>query len=91
MHTTDKRIRGRRLQAIRTAHFAMHPLCVHCLAKGKVREAQHLDHIKALHNGGKDEPSNRQGLCIPCHDIKTKLDLGYRVREQIGPDGEPVG
>lgn len=88
--TTDKRIRGRRLQAIRKAHFAQHPLCVACEAKGKTSLAVELDHIVALTNGGKDEPSNRQGLCIPCHDAKTLRDLNLQPKTAFGPDGEPI-
>lgn len=89
-HSTDKRIRGRKLQAIRANHFASNPLCVHCEAKGRIRLATELDHTVALANGGKDEPGNRQGLCAECHEAKTRLDLGYRIREAIGPDGEPI-
>ena len=33
-----------------------------------------LDHIKALHLGGDESPSNCQMLCIPCHAAKTKRE-----------------
>jgi len=91
MHTTDKRIRGRRLQTIRAEHFRLLPLCVMCQAEGRVRLAQVIDHRIALANGGKDEPDNRQGLCAECHEVKTAIDLGYRQRVPIGADGYPVG
>lgn len=84
------RIRGRRLQLIRKAHFLRHPLCVHCMAKGIVRAATQLDHKVALVNGGEDVEENRQGLCDACHDLKTKVDMGYRQRAAIGLDGWPV-
>lgn len=71
----DYRIRGRRLQAIREAHFRQHPLCVHCLAQGRVSAATDLDHVVALINGGGDTEANRQGLCHACHETKTIEDL----------------
>ncbi|MCR4297566.1 MAG: HNH endonuclease [Gallionella sp.] len=72
------RIRGRALQQIRAEHFRAHPLCVMCLEQGKVSIATDLDHIQALTNGGKDVEYNRQGLCHPCHEIKTLADLGIK-------------
>ena len=88
-----ERIRGRQLQAIREEHFRMRPLCVRCRAQGHVALATQLDHIVALVNGGVDsfDPfENRQGLCDPCHLIKTAEDLGHAQRPTIGADGYPV-
>jgi len=89
-----ERIRGRKLQRIREQHFRLHPLCVKCQEKGRVRAATQLDHKVALVNGGKDfdedEGRNRQGLCDDCHDEKTRQDLGHRARVTIGADGWPV-
>jgi 5-methylcytosine-specific restriction protein A len=76
--TDAKRIRGRKLQDIRQRHFQEHPLCVQCQKNGEARLATQLDHIVALTNGGEDIPSNRQGLCEPCHAAKTALDLGRK-------------
>lgn len=71
---TPGRTRGRKLQAIRKAHFAAHPLCVICQAEGRIVAATELDHITALANGGKDD-GPRQGLCRQCHATKTRRDL----------------
>jgi 5-methylcytosine-specific restriction endonuclease McrA len=60
------------------------------MAQGKVTLATELDHIQALENGGKDEPSNRQGLCAECHKVKTAQDMGYVPRIEVGPDGYPL-
>ena len=68
------RIRGSRLQARRRKWFAEHPLCVECKRNGRVAAATRLDHIVPLECGGKDEPSNWQGLCEPCHDEKTRRE-----------------
>ena len=84
------RIRGRKLQRIRAEHFARHPLCVHCERKGITRPAEQLDHIVSLYCGGKDVPENRQGLCRPCHDKKTLLDLGLHKRTCFDKAGRVV-
>ncbi len=86
----DKRIRGRKLQAIRKAHFSRWPLCVHCLKQGRTRLATELDHILALVNGGTDTADNRQGLCDECHDIKSAADLGHKLRQAFDAQGEPI-
>lgn len=89
-----KRIAGTHLQRIKREHLRLYPLCVACEAKGKVALATQLDHIVSLARGGTDFDvdggTNRQGLCVPCHEDKTAKDLGYRVRPRIGPDGFPV-
>lgn len=92
--TNDKRIRGTTLQNIRKAHFAVHPLCVLCLAKNPpvTRVAVELDHILALHLGGKDVAENRQSICSECHIEKSKLERGhaYKPKRTIGADGYPT-
>lgn len=91
---SDKRIRGRKLQAIRKRHFEQHPLCVECLKHGRITLATELDHIIALHNGGKDfdcdNGENRQGLCDDCHAKKTAKDLGHRETVAIDINGWPI-
>lgn len=84
------RIRGRKLQSIRSAHFRDNPLCVHCETRGIVRIATELDHIEAIINGGHDVPSNRQGLCRDCHEAKTAIDLGHKPKRKVGVDGYPA-
>jgi 5-methylcytosine-specific restriction protein A len=84
------RIRGRRLQKIRADHFRLYPLCVMCKAKGRISLATQLDHIVALVNGGTDTSDNRQGLCTPCHEAKTRRDLGYKERTQFDASGRVV-
>jgi 5-methylcytosine-specific restriction endonuclease McrA len=91
-----RRIRGRRLQQIRDSWLYDHPLCVHCLQRGRTAAATQLDHIVALANGGKDfdadDGKNRQGLCDECHELKTAADLGYthKPKRVIGLDGFPI-
>lgn len=83
------RIRGRRLQEIRARVLRNSPLCQAC---GE-RAAVEVDHIDPLYKGGSDDPhsdENRQALCGPCHAEKTRRDMGYRERPEIGLDGYPV-
>jgi 5-methylcytosine-specific restriction protein A len=86
----EERLRGRRLQTVRTLWFNEHPLCVHCQAKGITKPAEELDHILPISKGGGNEAENLQGLCKECHEAKTILDLGYKDRPEIGLDGFPI-
>lgn len=75
LDTAAPRIRGRRLQERRERWQRTRPLCVHCEARGVSRLWTELDHIVPLHKGGRDDDSNLQGLCTPCHQAKTRADL----------------
>ncbi len=60
------------------AFLARHPLCVMCEAKGIVRAAQVVDHIKP-HKGNQQlfwDRKNWQALCKQCHDRKTFYEDG---------------
>jgi 5-methylcytosine-specific restriction protein A len=87
-----ERIRGRRLQAIRSAHLRANPLCVMCLAHKptRIKQATELDHIVALTNGGDNDPSNYQGLCAACHIDKTAIDMGFRPIAHFDDAGRVV-
>ena len=65
-----KRITGRKLQRIRAEVFTADPLCALCRNAAAVI----VDHKVPLAEGGEDEPHNRQGLCDPCHDAKSKAE-----------------
>lgn len=36
------------------------------------RPATEVDHVERLADGGRDVPSNKQGLCALCHGAKTR-------------------
>ena len=74
-----ERIRGDTLQAIRRRHFQSHPLCKHCEQAGRTARATELDHIVPLWAGGRDDDSNRQGLCHECHAAKSKREASIRA------------
>lgn len=88
--STNKRIRGRELQAIRGRHYRRDPLCVRCRELGIVKLWTQLDHIIPVEDGGPDTDENRQGLCVEHHREKTAKDQGYRLKPVIGLDGYPL-
>lgn len=63
---------------MREQELADHPLCVYCLARGKVVAADTIDHIKAMARGGEAlAPENRQPLCGDCNAVKAAtIDKG---------------
>ncbi|MEP7304199.1 MAG: HNH endonuclease [Acidobacteriota bacterium] len=66
------RIRGRQLQRLRAQLFARAPWCVHCLAAGRRTRATIRDHVIPLAEGGRDDHTNEQALCVDCSDAKTR-------------------
>ena len=54
-------------------------LCQECKRKGRVRAGADVDHIIPLHLGGSDEESNKELLCKPCHDDKSKREAAERT------------
>lgn len=76
------RMAGRKLQERRLRLWTKDPHCAACGIlvdyAGETASPFQLDHIVALHKGGRDEDDNCQVLCIPCHEAKTAEDLGRR-------------
>ena len=71
-----KRITGSKLQALRAALFRESPLCVVCMAAGRVTVATERDHIIPLSQTRMDVPNNNgvQALCHACHEVKSKAE-----------------
>jgi 5-methylcytosine-specific restriction protein A len=76
------RTRGRKLQRQRARLFREQPLCVVCLAKGRVTPATERDHIIPLSQGGTDTDDNVQALCSACHKAKSQSEMN---REGLAP------
>lgn len=74
------RIRGRKLQRMRASLFARHPWCVLCEKVGRQTRATIRDHIIPLAEGGADDETNEQGLCLDCSDRKTEEESARGVR-----------
>jgi 5-methylcytosine-specific restriction endonuclease McrA len=74
---------------MREQELAENPLCVYCLARGKVVAADTIDHIKAMARGGEAlAPENRQPLCGDCNAVKAAtIDKGIMNRN---PDFGPL-
>jgi 5-methylcytosine-specific restriction protein A len=69
---TVTRIRGRELQRRRGRLFARQPWCVKCLPDGRHTKPTIRDHIIPLAEGGTEDESNEQALCLDCSDRKTE-------------------
>ena len=74
------RIRGRELQRRRRALFARNKWCVHCADMGRQTLATIRDHIVPLAEGGSEDDTNIQGLCLDCSDRKTETESLRGVR-----------
>lgn len=46
-------------------------LCQPCLKLGRPRPAKQVDHVVPKFEGGTDDESNLQAICIACHQAKT--------------------
>ena len=90
-HERAARIRGRKLQALRRRIAREQPLCPVCKANGRVvgwYEHGELDHIVGLAQGGTNRRENLQGLCKPCHAVKSTGAI-VTNKPTIGLDGWP--
>lgn len=56
-------------------------MCRICGTRDIVTAATIVDHIVPLSQGGSDERSNKQGLCEPCHDEKSKAERAAQRRD----------
>ena len=83
----DRRKRGRAGQRDRAEVIAAEPFCRKCLAEGKKVKTDKVDHIVPLAWGGSDDRGNKQGLCDPCHDAKSKAEreIELRGRGRVNP------
>lgn len=52
--------------------------CAHCRTVHPA-DLIRVDHVVALADGGRDEPSNVQPLCVGCHRAKTNAENAARV------------
>lgn len=71
-----------RWQKLRRYKLSLNPLCEHCLLERRTTPAQHVDHIKAIKQGGCPwDMDNLQSLCASCHTRKTVVvDIGGAER-----------
>ncbi|MEC0248902.1 HNH endonuclease [Paenibacillus chitinolyticus] len=69
---------GHKWRQARLHFLQQHPLCKHCMDKGKLEPATVVDHI-VPHKGDMTlfwDRGNWQSLCGACHSIKTAKEDG---------------
>lgn len=76
----DKRKRGRAGMRDRAQVLAEEPFCRLCLEMGLEVASDVVDHKLPLAWGGTDDRDNKQGLCNPCHDEKSKAERAFTRR-----------
>lgn len=82
---------GARWQALRADFLRRFPLCKTCEAKGRVKPANEVDHIKPRAQGGSDADANLQPLCKTCHSRKTAQTTHGTNQRGFDRDGNPLG
>jgi 5-methylcytosine-specific restriction enzyme A len=75
-------MRGRGLQERNARILARQPLCMECLKIDVVRPSTQVDHVIPLHMGGPDTEDNLQGLCDPCHLLKSAEEAQARAHRE---------
>ncbi len=82
-----KRTTGRRWMKLKHVVLVEEPVCRICERKPSLE----VDHIVPICKGGTDTRDNLQGVCLECHEDKTRTDLGQKDKPQaIGLDGYPI-
>ncbi|RPD90504.1 HNH endonuclease [Neisseria weixii] len=76
--TSFKRIRGRAWMNIREQVFVRDGYKCQCCGHVVASHQAECDHIVALADGGNDELSNLQTLCIDCHAEKSAKENRQR-------------
>lgn len=62
------------------------PICVAC----NTNPAEIVDHIVPVAEGGTDAATNGQGMCRPCHDLKSEQER-ERGRDRRPKRQRPAG
>lgn len=80
--TSASRGYGHRWQKARTGYLLKHPLCICCLANGRVTPAQMVDHV-VPHEGDMTifwRSEDWQALCNDCNQrIKQPIELRFKA------------
>ena len=68
-------------------------ICQTCVRRGNgpIRLYAAIDHKVPKSQGGSDDESNLEVICLECHDAKTTKEHGGTKRAAIGRDGWPIG
>jgi 5-methylcytosine-specific restriction endonuclease McrA len=74
----DNRLRGRAAVDRRARWLRLNPLCADCLAEGKTRAGDEVDHEVPLWMGGPDSEINFTTRCKDHHAAKTAREAAQR-------------
>lgn len=84
---TTKIYNSKRWKKLRLIKLGINPLCQDCETLGLIESANHVDHIKAINDGGEPfDIDNLRALCLRCHSRKTVYrdgGLGQKKREYV--------
>jgi 5-methylcytosine-specific restriction protein A len=69
-----QRVRGRALQRMRARLYATHPWCAVCRRRLLTLREMVRDHTIPLFEGGRDDETNEQALCVSCSKTKTESE-----------------
>ena len=82
-NANEKRYNSKAWRGLRAAYIRAYPLCKKCKDEGKIKKADHVDHVNPISKGGELlDWYNLQSLCRKCHGDKT-------ASERRGNDSEP--
>jgi 5-methylcytosine-specific restriction protein A len=65
-------------------------LCQVCIKRNLLTKAREVDHILSKADGGTDDESNLQSICLACHSRKSIEERGFKYKPQTGLDGWPI-
>jgi 5-methylcytosine-specific restriction enzyme A len=68
----------------RDCYTCQNPKCNRAVNVGE------CDHVVSLDDGGTNDDSNLQLLCIECHKNKTAIDRGYKLTTGVDNSGMPT-
>lgn len=82
------RLRGRAGVARRARWLMEHPLCEYCRRETpqRITVGVEVDHVVPLAEGGADEESNLQTLCLWHHRVKSSIERGRALHSSTGGD-----
>lgn len=72
-----ERTRGRAWMQVRAQWLGTHPACANCR---RIHYTNQVDHVVPLWEGGADDASNFQTLCVTCHEAKTTGEAKRRAQ-----------
>jgi len=78
---------GRAHELMRAQVLKEEPLCRPCLDAGRVTPSTIADHKIPKAEGGTDDRENYQGICDPCHQVKTAEEASRARARSRTPGG----